>query len=222
MGRFRLLETLRQFALGKLTDAGEGDAWRRRHAEFFVGLADDAFDATRGPDQVEWFERLEQDHDNLRAALTWAIEADQHEMASRIASGVWWFWNIHGHRKAALDHFDRIVPHLDSVDPALGVKVLVGRAVLTSFDTNSDAGLPNAEQAVRIATQVDEPESLGHVRLSLGLAHFHANRHDNAFSKFRDSYSAFEQSGNQWGMGRATIFPAWIYRMQADVDASER
>ena len=49
-GRFRLLETLRQFALGKLTDAGEGDTWRERHAEFFAQLAEDAFDGTRGRD----------------------------------------------------------------------------------------------------------------------------------------------------------------------------
>ena len=148
-GRFRLLETLRQFALGKLTDAGKGDAWRKRHAEFFVTLADDAFDATRGRDQVEWLERLEQDHDNMRAALTWTLEADEHEMAARIAAGLWWFWNIHGHRKAALEYFDRIIPQIGSVDPSLAVRVLSGRAVLVGFDTDSRCRHPRRREGRR-------------------------------------------------------------------------
>ena len=200
-GRFRLLETLRQFALGKLADAAAGDIWRRRHAEFIAALADTAFSATRGSSQVEWLERLERDHDNIRAALTWSIEAEEFEMAGRIAGGAWWFWNIHGHRKSALEYFDRIIPYLDSIDPSVAVSVLVGSSFLVGFDTSTDAGLPAAERAVDIAASVDDENLVGHALLSVGLSHMHASRHDNAFAEFRRAHDAFQAAGNAWGMG---------------------
>ena len=221
-GRFRLLETLRQFALAKLTDAGAGEEWRRRHAEFFAQLADEAFDGTRGSDQVGWLERLELDHDNIRAALTWAIEAEEFELAGRIAGGVWWFWNIHGHRKSGLEYFAEITPHIDELDPTVAIRVLVGVAIIMGFDDSTDSGMPHAERVVELAEDMGSNELLGHARLGVALSHFHMDRHDNAFADFRLAHDAFTEANNEWGMGWATIFPARIYRMQADVEASER
>ena len=150
------------------------------------------------------------------------MESDHHEMAARIASGVWWFWNIHGHRKAALEYFATIVNQLDSIDSALAARVLSGRSVLAGFDSGSDVGLPDAERAVEIANSIGEANILGQANLAVGLSHFHANRYDNAFVAFRRGHDEYERAGNQWGMGWATLFPAWIYRMQADVETSEQ
>ena len=156
-------------------------------------------------------ERLEHDHDNMRAALTWAIEADQHEMASRIASGVWWFWNIHGHRKAALESLrPHRSPHIDSVDPALGVTVPLGRAVLAGFDTDSGAGTPRRrDMPFELATQLDEPESLGHARF-LPLV-WPTSTPTDMTTPFRRvpgfAHSAFEEGRQPMGYGVGNDLP---------------
>jgi predicted ATPase/class 3 adenylate cyclase len=221
-GRFGLLETLRQFALGKLTDAGSGDEWRERHAEYFATVADQAFDETRGRNQVEWLERLERDQDNFDAAITWSIESARYLLAARLAAGLWWYWAQHGHGKQGLEAMDLIVDHIDDFPPELQVRFLVGRAWVRGFETASDGGLADAERALVIATQIDSPTLTGLSQLAIALAHGHENRFDNALHHHRQGFLAFEGVGDEWGMGWTSLFPAWIYRMQADVETSQR
>ena len=89
--RYRLLETIRQYAREKLLDAGTGADVRTRHLDYFVELAEQAEPHQRGPDQVDWYDRLEIEIDNLRAALEWSGE-DQIEKGLRIAGSLKWFW----------------------------------------------------------------------------------------------------------------------------------
>ena len=69
-----MLEPIRKYAREKLKEEGEAEEVQRRHASFFVALAEEAEPRLRGPEDVVWLERLEADHDNLRAALSWALE----------------------------------------------------------------------------------------------------------------------------------------------------
>jgi predicted ATPase len=98
--RYRLLETVRQYAEGKLADSGEAAALRVRHRDYHLALAGDAVDGLSGPDQVEWLERLEAEHDNLRAALAWCQAdpngADQEE---RLAGALGRFWRDRGYNR---------------------------------------------------------------------------------------------------------------------------
>ncbi|HWZ69960.1 MAG TPA: winged helix-turn-helix domain-containing protein [Casimicrobiaceae bacterium] len=72
--RYRMLETIRQYALDRLREAGEEAQWRNRHFACFLAFADASFEPLRGPQQKQWFDRIESERDNIRAALTWAIE----------------------------------------------------------------------------------------------------------------------------------------------------
>ena len=95
--RFYMLETIHEFALEKLEGSGEAEEVRRRHALFFLTLAEEAESRLRGPDDVEWLERLEEEHDNMRAALSWALEGEEVELALRIGGALGAFWHAHGH-----------------------------------------------------------------------------------------------------------------------------
>jgi predicted ATPase len=95
--RYRMLEPVRQYALEKLEDGNEGEEVRRRHARFFLALAEEAEPQVRGSVDVEWFERLETEHDNIRAALSWALERGEAELALRLAAALRMFWEAHGH-----------------------------------------------------------------------------------------------------------------------------
>ena len=93
--RFSMLETIREYALERLVECGEVDALRRRHGEFFLALAEMAKPKMLGSQQGIWVNRLEQEYENLRAALKWAIECQETEIALRLGSALGKFWYIY-------------------------------------------------------------------------------------------------------------------------------
>jgi tetratricopeptide (TPR) repeat protein len=95
--RLGMLETIREYAWERLAASGEAEEVRRRHAEYFVTLAEAAEPELRGPHQGEWAQRLETEHDNLRAALTWCSEQGAREVALRLGGALWRFWVSYGH-----------------------------------------------------------------------------------------------------------------------------
>ncbi|HLL40229.1 MAG TPA: tetratricopeptide repeat protein [Rubrobacteraceae bacterium] len=95
--RYRMLEPVRQYAVEKLEESGKPEELRRLHAEYFLALAEEAHPELRGPQQKTWLERLEAEHDNLRAALSWALEQGEVELALRLGGDLWWFWMMRGH-----------------------------------------------------------------------------------------------------------------------------
>ena len=95
--RVRLLTTIGEFALERLAESGEETAIRRRHAAYYLALAETAAGRVRGPGQVAALDRLEREHDNLRAALAWAINAEVADMALRLGGSLWPFWLMRGY-----------------------------------------------------------------------------------------------------------------------------
>ena len=95
--RFTLLQVVRDYALERLSASGENDETRRRHLEYFVALADEAELGLAGGDQAIWLARVEGEHDNLRAALAYALETGDSSSALRLVVGVRRFWQIHGY-----------------------------------------------------------------------------------------------------------------------------
>src|SRR5262249_37989054 len=93
--RFAMLEVIAAYAAERFADSDDAQherALRLRHAQFFAELARDAPGGLRGPDQLRWLERLEAEHDNLRAALDWALQEREAALAGQLAAGVWPFW----------------------------------------------------------------------------------------------------------------------------------
>jgi predicted ATPase len=95
--RFVMLETIHEFAREKLQESGESEVVGRAHTEYFLALAEEAELELVGPDQVSWMDRLEAEHDNLRAALSRSPEAGDSGSALRIGAAVWHFWVVRGH-----------------------------------------------------------------------------------------------------------------------------
>jgi len=91
--RVALLETLRVYAVERAEAAGETEALRRRHAEYYSSLADRAGPYLHGAGEKDWLDRLALEADNLRAALQWTEAHDTAEIA-RLANALWWFWYV--------------------------------------------------------------------------------------------------------------------------------
>jgi predicted ATPase/class 3 adenylate cyclase len=96
--RFVMLETIHEFAREKLRDSGEAEELRRLHAEYFLALAEEAEPEVEGAQQQVWLERLEEEHDNMRAALSWSLgQGDGAELALRMGAALGEFWYLRGY-----------------------------------------------------------------------------------------------------------------------------
>jgi predicted ATPase len=107
--RYRLLETLRQYAQERLADSGERRATRQRHARYCLGVAEQASRALTRPEHGPWLARLEDEHDNLRAALTWGLESEDSDLSLRLGAALWRFWRYRGHLAEAETWLARVL-----------------------------------------------------------------------------------------------------------------
>jgi predicted ATPase len=94
--RYRMFEPVRQYGRQKLQESGEADTVKHRYAALFLELAEEAEPELTGPRQLEWLERLDAEHGNLRAALSWVLEGKEPELALRLSGALGDFWDLRG------------------------------------------------------------------------------------------------------------------------------
>ena len=111
--RFRLLETVREYALDRLRDNGDWDDVHDRHAAYFLALAKPGEAELHGGGQLAWLNRLEIRHDNISAALSWLLARGQPGPALELIWATWRFWWLHGHAEELVRHADRILSASD-------------------------------------------------------------------------------------------------------------
>lgn len=107
--RFRLLQTVRAFAAGRLADAGATEDARRRHADAFLELALEAKRREFTMERAAWLDRLAADEANLRAAVRWSLETDDADRALRLVAALWRFWQADGHLAEGRELTDRVL-----------------------------------------------------------------------------------------------------------------
>jgi predicted ATPase/class 3 adenylate cyclase len=149
--RFMMLETIREYAGEQLTESGEADELRRRHATHFTTVAEAAEpELTRSPDTID---RVGHDHDNFRAALAWTIEADTAELGLRLGFALWRFWQLRGHLAEGRDWFDRLLAlPTAATQTAARAKGLTGAAGIAYWQNDYEAAASwylEAEEIIR-------------------------------------------------------------------------
>ncbi|HEU5243780.1 MAG TPA: BTAD domain-containing putative transcriptional regulator [Gaiellaceae bacterium] len=121
-GRFTMLETVRHFAVERLEAAGAGEL-RRRHAEWLTDLAETMAERTTvaGEDAKTWLDRIQPEHDNIRAALAWSLE-EAPELALRLASSLRLFWEVRGHFSEGGRWLEEALLRADDATPLVRIK----------------------------------------------------------------------------------------------------
>ena len=107
IARYRLLETVRQYGRDRLAEAGEAIALPRRHSEHFQALVEEAYPKLRGPDQAEWFRRLDEESENVRATLEWSVAQADSPAGLRLASRLTRYWQTRSHFSEGRAWFSR-------------------------------------------------------------------------------------------------------------------
>jgi predicted ATPase/transcriptional regulator with XRE-family HTH domain len=172
--RFTMLETVREYALERLEASGEAGTARQAHAAFCLALLDAAQDHLHGPDGPATLDRLEAEHDNLRAALTWAIEEGAAGYALKLAHACWRFWWMHSHLDQGRLWLERALalPDPGETASALRPRVLVDAGYFARIQGAYGDAVAMGEEALAAARTVDDHHTMAAALFLLGFTAF--------------------------------------------------
>jgi predicted ATPase/class 3 adenylate cyclase len=195
--RLLMLETIREYALEVLTSSGEGNSARQAHADYFLQLAEEAEPALNGPLLAMWLDRLEREHDNLRAALHWAIEGGRAEMALRLGSALERFWVVRGHRNEGLAFLERALAGSAGVAADVRAKASLAAARLAFNQSNYDQGEMLAQQSLALFRELGDRRGVALALDRLGMAAWRRGDFATARVLMEEDLALFKELGDQ-------------------------
>jgi predicted ATPase/DNA-binding NarL/FixJ family response regulator len=155
--RYSLLETVRQYARERLEAAGESDALRDRHLEYFVGLVEEIAPKLSSAYQHLWLNWLEEVYDNVRASLAWSLESGRIEAGLRMSVGLYEFWTIRNYTEEGLAWFRRLLARpSEEVSPLVRAAALAYASLLAGFRGDRTAQMEYGLAASALAKAADE------------------------------------------------------------------
>ena len=166
--RYRLLETVRQYGRERLD--GSEDEVERRHAGFFVGLAEEAEGELSGSDQARWLTILHSEHDNLRAALSWSLgEKRDLGLGVRLAAALWPFWFARGYLSEGRRWLESAVSQSGRAAPHARAKALNGAGWLATFQDEYGAAKTMIEEGLALYRELGDEEGIASSLVYLGF-----------------------------------------------------
>jgi len=218
--RFRMLESLREFALEQLAACSEDDECRDRHADYVYGLAAEAAPHLTGPEQVSYLDGLEADRDNISSALRWLMASGQTVRALRTASLLWRFWHLRAHLDEGRALLEALLagpgPPLEPATHAAGLNALGSVAY---WQRDYESARQSFEEALAICTREDLRNGVAQSHYNLGFtAVFQAGDHAAAREYFRQALDEYDKLGDRLGASSALAGLALVDRVAGDYE----
>jgi predicted ATPase/class 3 adenylate cyclase len=202
--RFVMLETIHEFAKGKLEGSGGADAVRRAHAEYFLTLAEETEPGLRGPEQGTWLERLDLEHDNIRAALSWAVEKGEAELGLRLAGALRPFWYSRGHFDEGKRWLTDTLAQGERASALARAKALEGLSWLADVQGDLHGAEAAADEGLRLSAREEVKDSLAAaLQLILGDVAEQRGDYERAKVLFEESRRIYLEAGDEWGVAEA-------------------
>jgi predicted ATPase/class 3 adenylate cyclase len=223
--RFTMLETIHAYAFERLGESGRADALRERHAAYYAGLAARAKTEVLGSDAGMWLDRLEREHDNLRAVMTRAIEHADASLALRFGADLWRFWQRRGYLVEGLRRVLAALQLPVAVDPALRADALEAAGGLAYWQADASTTRDMYEQVLAIRREQDDPAAVAEALYNLSFSHTWLSLSDSAAKPdpdaalrlLEEALDIFERAGDRsgvaktlWGIGTSEF---WMQRL---------
>jgi predicted ATPase/class 3 adenylate cyclase/DNA-binding CsgD family transcriptional regulator len=206
--RYRLLETVRQYALEKLGESGEADAVRSRHRDYYTSLAA-AVDAPAGGDYEQRLEQAEMEIDNLRAAFAWSRENSAIELALTLASSLQPLWLARGRVREGLTWFDTVLTQEVAQDAEVAAAVRAGALADTAvlyLSSGAADSLGRAQQALALAREIDDPAVLARALTACGFTA--AYNAELAGAYFAEAIELVRELHDRWRLSQILAWQA--------------
>ncbi len=217
--RFTMLETIREYAVDRLGACEDAEEICRAHAQYFLGIARAAEAAYDGPDAVAAVNRLEQEHDNLRSALEWALSSDP-ALGSELAAELGGFWYRHTHAVEGGMWLARAAAAADGSDPLLRARILHNLGVLTDLQRGPEAAR-YLEEAVALYRETDDLRRLTRSMNSLGIVTRNSGDLPRARELLEECLAMRRELGDRGLISVTTCDLGVVAVDEGDLDAAE-
>jgi predicted ATPase/class 3 adenylate cyclase/Tfp pilus assembly protein PilF len=218
--RFVMLETVHEFAREKLQGSGEAEQIKRVHAEYFLTLAEEAYPELKGTNQLEWLERLEAEHDNMRAALSWALERKKVEVALRLGGALWWFWSVRGYESEGRRWLEAALAIEGRDSPEVRAMALAGVGSLVSQQGDYDRAQEACEEGLELLEHEGrEPSEAKMVHLfGSGYLAWEREEHGQAQQVFEESLALSREMSDAWWLANSLSGLALVSQSRGDYE----
>jgi predicted ATPase/class 3 adenylate cyclase len=203
--RYRLPETVRQYARDRLLEAAEAAALGERHLAYCLAFSERAEAELWGSNQFAWLERLEQEHDNLRAALKQSLVESERtaESALRLAGAVWLFWVWRGHFREGREWLERALATSRGASVRARAKALLGAGWLAGEQSDYARATALLEESLALSRAAGEPWATAHALGGLGLVALNQGRYERATALHTESLELCRAMGGQMQIAAA-------------------
>jgi tetratricopeptide (TPR) repeat protein len=213
--RYRLLETVRQYARDKLSDAGEGLSIRNSHLEYFLNLAERAEPQLTGPRVVEWLRRLEVELDNIRAALEWSLHRDA-RLGLRLVNALMRFWTEAGYSRDGCNWLMQLLKQPEVLSSTiLRARSLGIQGYLLAYSDSDQTAGPILEESLALCQKLGDKQGTAFSLLYLGIIIFRSGDIVQGRQLVTESLGLYRELGDKLGMVMA------LHHLASNVDNND-
>lgn len=204
--RLLMLETIREYGFACLAASGELDKTRRAHASYYMELAEEAEPYLTSAEEGKWLERLQRDHENLRAALHWSLERrkgvldDDAEVALRLAGALWRFWWARGFLNEGRSFLARALSMSEQLRPSVRAKALNGAGMLAFYQDDYDTAEKLCGESLTLYRELDDRQGVATSLNLLGQIAAWRSNYQAAVSLEAESLALYRKIGDMWGI----------------------
>ena len=218
--RYSLLETIRVYAGERLEQAGEVCSLRDRHANYYLALAERAETELAGPRQEQWFERLESEHANLRAALDWSLGHAETERALRLAGALVLFWRIRCYFSEGRESLREVLAAGADGPASLRAKALWGEGFMAIMAGDIEGALAPLEQSLELFRQLGDKQGIARALLILADQRQCARGAVGVLGLLEQSAALAREVGDHWCLAHALGVAGFEYERRGDFVAA--
>ncbi len=214
--RLFMLETIREYGVECLQVSGEMDAIRRAHAGYYLALAEEAEPRLFGEEQIAWFDRLEREHENLRAALQWFMEREEPESALRMSGSLVRFWSVRGYVSEGRKWLEGALAIGEHVEASIRAKALNGAGWLAFMRSDYERADESCGAALELYRELGDTRGAA---LSLHRLGQVASKRDNpawARALLEESLALYRQVNDKGGLAYSLMVLAGVLDSQVE------
>ena len=214
--RYRMLEPVRQYAAQHLKNSGEANEAQSRHAAFFLALAEEAEKNTGGAQHALWLERLDREHDNFRAALSWALDWKKAQLGLRLSAALGGFWFIRGHFSEGHRWLTETLENSSATAEPERAKALVYSGWLAWERGDYEQSKGFSEEGLTLSRKLGDKVNTAAALYSLGVAAMLETEFERSSALLEEARSLQRALGDTIGLARTIAILGLVAMVQWD------
>jgi len=215
--RFSMLDSIREYALERLRAAGEAETLCQSHTAFFLSLAEQAEPQLVRSEQAGWFDRLDAEQDNIRAALLWSLENGSPETGLRLASALWRFWETRGYLSEGEQWVEKGLSHRP-VAAAVEAKALTTAGSLVRLRGDLPRARRLHTESLRLFRELGDRPGIARSLSNLGVVANELGDYVEAETLYEESLALRRELGDTWAIAVLLVNLGDVARKQGRLD----